>query len=621
MNLNGLEDDELIFSLDIGTRTIIGMICKKDKDGRLQVLDYSIREHEKRNMYDGQIHDIEGVSKLVKEIKEELEKKQNIILKTVSVAAAGRALKTKKTFVEHKINKSEAIESFAIETLELEGVQRAQKLINEENNEQSYYSIGYTVSDYYLDEIRMDNLKGHKGERIGVEILATFLPKIVIEGLYSVISRVGLEISTITLEPIAAINISIEKDLRLLNLALVDIGAGTSDIAITDRGQIISYDMTQSAGDEITESILKEFLLDFNQSDKIKKELSTKKDHIIKNILGIEKEYTTEEIIHRISDSIDKVADNIVKSILRNNKKTPDAIFLIGGTSQMFGLRERIAEKMEIPKDRVSVRDLSLIKNISIKAELNRPDMITPIGIAAEGLENKYRNFINVKFQNEDIQVFNTNNIKVSDIMVLTDFNPRDLLGKKGEDFIYYREASRRVVKGNEGEQPNILVNGEFGSLQTILKNKDIIEVTETKEPEEIKLNIYDLVSKKTPIENIFVNGNSINEDYILKMNDNISIIEREEKKVYNKYTEEIIQEELIEKKKTEEKYYLDIRVNDKKITIEKETDRFIFVDVFDYIDFDRSEVKGNLCLKLNGEPAEYMKALKNGDNLEIYWD
>ncbi len=621
MNLNGLKDDELIFSLDIGTRTIIGMICKKDKDDRLQVLDYSIREHEKRNMYDGQIHDIEGVSKLVKEIKEELEKKQNIILKTVSVAAAGRALKTKKTFVEHEINKSEEIESFAIETIELEGVQRAQRLINEENNEQNYYSIGYTVSDYYLDEIRMDNLKGHKGERIGVEILATFLPKIVIEGLYSVISRVGLEINTITLEPIAAINISIEKDLRLLNLALVDIGAGTSDIAITDRGQIISYDMTQSAGDEITESILKEFLLDFNQSDKIKKELSTKKDHIIKNILGIEKEYTTEEIIHRISDSIDKVADNIVKSIFENNKKAPDAIFLIGGTSQMLGLRDRIAEKMEIPKDRVSVRDLSLIKNISIKDELNRPDMITPIGIAAEGLENKYRNFINVKFQNKDIQVFNTDNIKVSDIMVLTDFNPRDLLGKKGEDFIYYREGSRRVVKGNEGEQPNILVNGEVGSLQTTLKNKDIIEVTETKEPEEIRLNIYDLVSKKTPIENIFINGNPIKEDYILKMNDNISIIEREEKELSNRDDEQSLQEKLIENEKIEEKYYIDIMVNDKKITIEKETNRFIFVDVFDYIDFDRSEVKGDLCLKLNGEPAEYMKGLKSGDSLDIYWE
>ena len=60
------------------------------------------------------------------------------------------------------------------------------------------------------------------------------------------------------------------------------------------------------------------------------------------------------------------VADKIVKSILENNKKAPDAIFLIGGTSQMFGLREKIAEKIELPKERVSVRDLSLIKNVSI---------------------------------------------------------------------------------------------------------------------------------------------------------------------------------------------------------------------------------------------------------------
>ena len=54
-------------------------------------------------------------------------------MKNVSVAAAGRALKTEKIFVEHNIDKSKPITSFNIETLELEGVQKAQKLINNDN--------------------------------------------------------------------------------------------------------------------------------------------------------------------------------------------------------------------------------------------------------------------------------------------------------------------------------------------------------------------------------------------------------------------------------------------------------------------------------------------------------
>lgn len=619
MNLKEVKDDELIFSLDIGTRTIIGIICKKNKKGYLEVMDYSIKEHKERNMYDGQIHDIEGVSKIVKEIIDELEVRQNIKLKNVSVAAAGRALKTEKIFVEHNIDKSKPITSFNIETLELEGVQKAQKLINNDNQEQNYYSIGYSVSDYYLDENRIDNLKDHKGERIGVEILATFLPKIVIEGLYSVISKVGLEISTITLEPIAAINISIEKDLRLLNLALVDIGAGTSDIAITDKGQIISYDMTQSAGDEITEAILKKFLLNFNESDKVKKELSIKDEHTIKNILGIEEIYSTADIIGEISASIDNIADNIANSILKNNKKAPDAIFLIGGTSQMVGLKERIAEKIGLPEERVSVRDLSQVKNVLITDEINKPDMITPIGIAVEGLENKYRNFINVKFQGEDIQVFNTENIKVSDIMVLTEFNPRELMPGRGKDFIYYREGSKRRIIGNEGEKPEILVNGKISSLQTILRDNDIIEVRINDKIEETKPWIYELISKKIPIEDISVNGEKIQEDYIIKENDNISILRKD------RVVEEIEQKEN-KSAEIKENYRQDFKslkliVNDEEIFIEKEKERFVFVDIFDYIEFDRSELKGNLNLKLNDEPAEYMKQLKNGDKLDIYWD
>ena len=65
----------------------------------------------------------------------------------------------------------------------------------------------------------------------------------VVESLYTVMERAGMEVTCLTLEPIAALNVAIPKELRLLNLALVDVGAGTSDIAITKSGTIIAYDM------------------------------------------------------------------------------------------------------------------------------------------------------------------------------------------------------------------------------------------------------------------------------------------------------------------------------------------------------------------------------------------
>jgi len=88
------------------------------------------------------------------------------------------------------------------------------------------------VVNYFLDQEKIDILADQKGYEIGVEIIATFLPRIVLESMFTVLKKTGLEVSSLTLEPIAAINAIIPPDMRRLNLALVDIGAGTSDIAL-----------------------------------------------------------------------------------------------------------------------------------------------------------------------------------------------------------------------------------------------------------------------------------------------------------------------------------------------------------------------------------------------------
>ena len=157
--------ENLIFSLDIGTRTIIGIVGKYTEDQKLNVLAYSIREHSKRNMYDGQIHDIDGVTEIVKDIKEELEEKLGTSLKKVFIAAAGRSLRTCRVKVDKEIRDNSEITRNIVEVLELEAVQKAQEIINnnEEENRLKYYNIGHTVINYYLDDNIMNKLEGHRG--------------------------------------------------------------------------------------------------------------------------------------------------------------------------------------------------------------------------------------------------------------------------------------------------------------------------------------------------------------------------------------------------------------------------------------------------------------------------
>ena len=87
------QDSGLIFALDIGTRSIIG-VAGRVVEERFQVLAIEKEEHGKRAMLDGQIEDITQVAKVARRVTDRLEEKLDCTLERVCVAAAGRALRT-----------------------------------------------------------------------------------------------------------------------------------------------------------------------------------------------------------------------------------------------------------------------------------------------------------------------------------------------------------------------------------------------------------------------------------------------------------------------------------------------------------------------------------------------
>ena len=269
---------EMIFGLDIGTRSIVGTVGYKNNANRFQIVSQVIKEHETRAMLDGQIHDIDAVSKTISEVKTKLEKAIGFPLKEVCIAAAGRVLKTVHVTAEHIFDSETVITKEMVHSLDLLGVEQAYDTLKETENMElfRYYHVGYTVIKYYLNDYIMLSLEGHKGSKISADVLATFLPEEVIDGLYQAVEMAGLKVANLTLEPIAAMEVAIPENLRLLNLALVDVGAGTSDISITKDGSIIAFGMIPYAGDEITEYIAKKYLVDFNAAEKIKQGCLTK---------------------------------------------------------------------------------------------------------------------------------------------------------------------------------------------------------------------------------------------------------------------------------------------------------------------------------------------------------
>ncbi|MDK2789274.1 MAG: hypothetical protein PWP07_2519 [Epulopiscium sp.] len=152
MNLDRHIREELVFGLDIGTRTIMGILGFQRGNDFVVIASEQI-EHESRAMMDGQIHDIFKVAQTVQKVKAALEKRLGIQLKDVAIAAAGRVLKTYLVRIDQNLDEVKEINKDVIRELELKGIDEAQVKLKEELDDTNidYFCVGYSVVNYYLN--------------------------------------------------------------------------------------------------------------------------------------------------------------------------------------------------------------------------------------------------------------------------------------------------------------------------------------------------------------------------------------------------------------------------------------------------------------------------------------
>ena len=115
---------QLVFGLDIGTRSIVGIVGYLNGD-KFHVLAQRSREHETRAMVDGQIHDIGKVGETICQVKEQLEEDLNRKLTEVCIAAAGRVLRTIVTHVEQDFEEDHEVTEEDVYSLSTMGVEQA----------------------------------------------------------------------------------------------------------------------------------------------------------------------------------------------------------------------------------------------------------------------------------------------------------------------------------------------------------------------------------------------------------------------------------------------------------------------------------------------------------------
>ena len=573
---------------------------------------------------------------------------------------------------------------------------------------------------YYLDGYQIANLEGHNAGKVSVELIATFLPDDCVDGLYKACERAGLNVANLTLEPIAAMMVAIPDRFRMLNLALVDVGAGTSDICVTDDGSITAYGMLPLAGDDITEIIAQHCLVDFNQADEIKiaASRSEKVDYI--DIMGLKKTITAKEIAKIIKPKVDEMAKKAVDEIKRlNGDKPVSAVFVVGGGGCVPGYVKAIAREMDIPEERVALRGEEVMKEIVFLNNngIERDSLlVTPLGICISYYEEA-NNFIFVSFNGTQTKIYDNGKLQIVDAAMQAAFPNEDLFPKRGEELKYTVNGKERSSRGEPGETAVITLNGKPADIHTKIHANDIIDVTPSTAGAPGKAVIESIPEFKTKF-NVNVDGKNVEASryatvngalqtplYSIQPGDDVKVLdyntaaqiaelldieltedtvimvnnERSDRDtpVYENFKvefksqddmimdyykdfpdadEEAVRQENESSFEGEEDaakivedangqlsfdtepdtgayvkeeaepvknilaHDLHVIVNNESVTLHGKAD-YVFVDIFDVIDFDLSKPQGRSVVTiLNGGTPDYLQTIKEGDKIEVYW-
>ena len=475
-----VQAENAIFALDIGTRSIIGMVGVVEEE-KVRIIAIEKIEHTERAMIDGQIENIEKVTTLARKVKTRLEEKVNFQLSRVCVAAAGRALRTKRAEYEINLPGKQLIDDEVISRLEAGAISKVEEAFDAENSAKEdmrrFYLVGYTVCQYYLDDYRISSLKDHRGQDVKVDLIATFLPSEVVESLYTTMNKIGLEVVSVTLEPIAAINAAIPENLRLLNLVMVDIGAGTSDIAACTGGSVTGYTMATVAGDEITEAVMREYLVDFATAESMKAQIEQEEVITFTDILGFERKASREEVLQCIQSTCELLCKEIAAKVLEVNGSAPSALFLAGGGSKLAGLREGITAALQMDANRVAVAGNNFrISAFSDEYDLNNPEFATPLGITISSGLNLINDSFRVTLNGRPAKLFRSGSFTALNLLMMNGYNFQDILGRPGSSLPVMVNGKRKVFYGTAAQAASLFINKKEGKLSTVINAGDCID-------------------------------------------------------------------------------------------------------------------------------------------------
>ena len=394
-----MDAPEIVVGLDIGTTKIACLVGRKTDHGKIEIL--GIGKAPSLGVSRGIVSNIEKTVQSIRAAVEEAEAKSGIEINVVNVGIAGQHIKS----LQHRgmITRDSIEEEISQKDVD-ELIDDMYKLVMMPGEE----IIHVLPQEYIVD--RQPGIKDPIGMS-GVQLEANFH---IITGqmaaarnIFKCVHKAGLEVSELILEPLASSSAVISEEEKEAGVALVDIGGGTTDIAIFHDGIIRHTSVIPFGGNVITEDIKEGCTIMQRQAELLKTKFGsavtqTTQENEVVCIPGLRgrdpKEISVMNLANIINARMSEILEHIYFEIKNSGyeKKLIGGIVVTGGGSQLKHMNQLIEfttgmdSRVGYPNEH-----LSSSTNISVTSPL----FATGVGLVAKGFEQ----FELLKSRNEKI--------------------------------------------------------------------------------------------------------------------------------------------------------------------------------------------------------------------------
>lgn len=382
-----MKSNEIIVSLDIGTTKIASIVGRQAENGKIEILGHG--KTESIGVKRGVVSNIENTVQSIRTAVEMAEQRSGVDVRYVNVGIAGQHIKSlqhRGSMIRQDVE--EEIDQKDIDTLH-----------------QNMFSLSMNPGEEIVDVIPQEYIiDGEQGIKQPIGMLGNSLEAnfhIIIgqtaaaKNIYKCVRKAGLEVVDLILEPIASAEAVLSEEEKEAGVVLVDIGGGTTDLAIFQDGIIRHTAVIPFGGDIITEDVKEGCTIIKKHAEELKVKFgsalaSENRDDEVVAIPGLRgrppKEITLKNLASIVQARMEEIIEHVYYEIRNSGfeKKLIAGIVLTGGGASLKHVAQ-LTEFMTGMDTRIGYPNEHLAADVA--EELASPMYATGIGLVIEGIE------------------------------------------------------------------------------------------------------------------------------------------------------------------------------------------------------------------------------------------